>query len=113
MASGNVIRGARVGSGPQRPGGRHEAAPRREVSYWCRERHRVDVPIAADVGAPPLWDCPRCGQPAGRDPGDPPGQLRAERYKTHLAYVQERRTPEQGEAILAEALATLHRRCGR
>ena len=35
---------------------------------------------------------------------DPP---RTEPYKTHLAYVRERRSDEDGEAILAEALAKL------
>jgi len=30
-----------------------------------------------------------------------------EPYKTHLAYVRERRNVEDGEAILAEALAKL------
>ncbi|MGC1210838.1 MAG: RNA polymerase-binding protein RbpA, partial [Micromonospora sp.] len=59
------------------------------------------------------WDCPRCGQPAGPDAQNPPGQARSEPYKTHLAYVKERRTPEEAEAILAEALDALRRRRGR
>jgi len=112
VPSGNVIRGARVGSAPMRPDERHQPAPRQDVTYWCRNDPRVDIRIAADVEPPPLWDCPRCGLPAGRDAENPPGRVRAEPYKSHLAYVKERRTAEEGEALLAEALAALRRRRG-
>ncbi|MEW1590358.1 RNA polymerase-binding protein RbpA [Micromonospora vinacea] len=112
MPNGNVIRGARVGSAPMRPDERHQPAPRQDVSYWCRNDHRVDIRIAADVEPPTVWDCPRCGLPAGRDAQNPPGRVRAEPYKSHLAYVKERRTAEEGEALLAEALAALRRRRG-
>ncbi|MGI5519658.1 RNA polymerase-binding protein RbpA [Micromonospora sp. CA-259024] len=112
MPSGNVIRGARVGSAPMRPDERHQPAPRQDVTYWCRNDHRIDIRIAAEAEAPPLWDCPRCGLPAGRDAQNPPGRVRAEPYKSHLAYVKERRTAEEGEALLAEALAALRRRRG-
>ncbi|MEV0155671.1 RNA polymerase-binding protein RbpA [Micromonospora sp. NPDC050686] len=113
MPSGNVIRGTRVGSGPERPPERYAPAPRQAVTYWCRNDHGFDILIAAEAEAPPLWDCPRCGQPGGRDRGNPPGRARVEPYKTHLAYVKERRTPEEAEALLAEALAALRRRRGR
>ncbi|MBM7489791.1 hypothetical protein JOD64_001013 [Micromonospora luteifusca] len=112
MPSGNVIRGARVGSASMRPDERHQPAPRQNVTYWCRNDHRIDIRIAADAEAPARWDCPRCGLPAGRDAQNPPGRVRAEPYKSHLAYVKERRTAEEGEALLAEALAALRRRRG-
>ncbi|WP_030491578.1 RNA polymerase-binding protein RbpA [Micromonospora chokoriensis] len=112
MPNGNVIRGARVGSAPMRPDERHQPAPRQDVTYWCRNDHRIDIRIAADVEPPPLWDCTRCGLPAGRDAQNPPGRVRAEPFKSHLAYVKERRTAEEGEALLAEALAALRRRRG-
>ena len=53
------------------------------------------------------------GLPALRLPGragtrtHPPSPPKTEPYKTHLAYVRERRNQEDGEAILAEALAKL------
>ncbi|MEV2239420.1 RNA polymerase-binding protein RbpA [Micromonospora sp. NPDC049891] len=112
MPNGHVIRGARVGSAPPRPPERHQPVPCRSVSYWCRNGHRTDIRIVADVAAPSVWDCPRCGLPAGQDAQDPPGRTRAEPYKTHLAYVKERRTDAEGEAILAEALAALRQRRG-
>ncbi|MEU5726597.1 RNA polymerase-binding protein RbpA [Micromonospora sp. NPDC047738] len=112
MPGDNVVRGTRIGSAPERFDQRYEPAPRRPVTYWCGNAHEVRFLIAADAEAPAAWDCPRCGQPAGPDPGNPPGRPRSEPYKSHLAYVQERRTPEQGEALLAEALAALRRRRG-
>ncbi|MFC4017718.1 RNA polymerase-binding protein RbpA [Micromonospora sp. GCM10011542] len=112
MPSGNVIRGARIGSAPDRPPERHRPAPRREVTYWCRNDHRTSILLAEEAPEPPLWDCPRCGLPAGRDEQNPPGHTRAEPYKSHLAYVKERRTPEEGAALLAEALDALRRRRG-
>jgi hypothetical protein len=51
--------------------------------------------------------CPRCGYPAGRDQANTPAPPKTEPYKTHLAYVRERRTDADGDAILSEALAAL------
>jgi hypothetical protein len=57
-----------------------------------------------------VWDCPRCGYPASRDRDNPPAPPKTEPYKTHLAYVRERRDDKDGEAILNEALVELKRR---
>ncbi|MCX4388384.1 RNA polymerase-binding protein RbpA [Micromonospora peucetia] len=113
MPIGNVIRGTRAGSLPAHRAERHQPAPCRTVTYWCRNDHHTNIRLAAEVEVPEVWDCPRCGLPAGQDAQNPPGRARLEPYKTHLAYVKERRTAEEGEAILAEALAALRRRRGR
>jgi RNA polymerase-binding protein len=107
MASGNAIRGTRVGAGPMGESERGETAPRRRVSYWCANGHESRPSFAIDAELPELWDCPRCGFPAGRNEQQPPDAPRNEPYKTHLAYVKERRSDADGEAILAEALARL------
>jgi hypothetical protein len=107
MASGNAIRGTRVGAGPMGESERGETAPRHRVSYWCANGHESRPSFAVDAEEPELWDCPRCGFPAGRDAQQPPDAPRNEPYKTHLAYVKERRSDADGEAILAEALARL------
>jgi hypothetical protein len=88
---------------------RGDAAPRIRVSYWCANAHETRPSFAEEPGvAPPeSWDCPRCGLPAGRERDNPPAAPRTEPYKTHLAYVKERRSDADGEAILAEALAKL------
>ena len=91
---------------------RGESAPRQMVSYYCAKGH-VTSPsfaIAEDSEIPMEWECPKCGLPAGLDPENPPEPLRNEPYKTHLAYVKERRTNAEGEALLDEALEALRAR---
>ena len=107
MAGGNAIRGSRVGAGPMGESERGEAAPRRRVAFFCSNGHETRPSFAADAQIPDTWDCPRCGWPAGRDREATPQAPRNEPYKTHLAYVRERRTDEDGDSILAEALAKL------
>jgi rubredoxin len=114
VASGNAIRGSRVGAGPMGEAERGDSAPRLRISYWCANGHETRPSFAEDssVQVPDTWDCPRCGLPAGRNNASPPAPPRTEPYKTHLAYVRERRSEADGEAILAEALEKL-RRTGR
>ena len=112
MASGSAIRGSRVGAGPMGEAVRGDAAPRVWISYWCANGHETRPSFAEEAAAeaPETWDCPRCGFPAGQDEANPPSPVRNEPYKTHLAYVKERRSAEDGEAILDEALAALRAR---
>ena len=107
MAGGNAIRGTRVGAGPMGEAERGESAPRRRIPFFCENGHETRIAFASDADVPEIWDCPRCGQPAGPNRAAPPEPARAEPYKTHLAYVKERRSDADGEAILAEALARL------
>ena len=116
MASGNAIRGTRVGSSPVRwidaTAERTESVPRRVVGYWCANGHQTRPSFAEEPGlaVPETWDCPRCGFPAGQDEANPPAPPRVEPYKTHLAYVKERRSDKEAEDILDEALQTLRTR---
>jgi hypothetical protein len=77
------------------------------VAFWCANGHETRPAFAEDAAVPELWDCPRCGYPAGREQQAPPAPPRNEPYKTHLAYVRERRSDADGAAILEEALAKL------
>ena len=107
MAGGSAIKGIRVGAGPMGEAERGEAAPRRRVSFWCARGHESQPSFAADAAPPTEWECPRCGLPAGPDRDAPPAPPKIEPYKTHLAYVKERRSDEDGATILAEAIAKL------
>jgi hypothetical protein len=91
---------------------RGDAAPCVHVSYWCSNGHETRPTFADEVSlsVPEHWDCPRCGLPAGQDQANPPAASRIEPYKTHLAYVKERRSQTEGEAILDEALRALRER---
>jgi RNA polymerase-binding protein len=112
VASGNAIRGSRVGAGPMGESERGDAAPCVHISYWCINGHETRPTFAdeANLAVPDKWDCPRCGLPAGQDQANPPPASRLEPYKTHLAYVKERRSRDEGEAILDEALKSLRGR---
>lgn len=107
MASGSAIRGSRVGAGPMGEAERGDSAPRHRVSFWCANGHETRPSFATEAAVPETWDCPRCGLPAGQDRDNPPAAPKIEPYKTHLAYVKERRSDADGEAILNEALAKL------
>ena len=110
MAGGSAIRGSRVGAGPMGEAERGEAAPRIYVSFWCANEHESRPSFATDAEVPEEWDCARCGLPAGPDKENPPAPPKIEPYKTHLAYVKERRSDKDGAAILQEALDRLQ--CG-
>jgi hypothetical protein len=86
---------------------RGESVPRRRVSFWCVNGHETCPSFAEEASVPEHWDCPRCGLPAGKERELPPAAPRNEPYKTHLAYVRERRSDADGDAILEEALAKL------
>lgn len=114
MVGTSAIRGSRVGAGPMGEAERGDAAPRVFVSYWCANGHETRPSFAQEEGLeiPEEWDCPRCGYPAGQDKENPPQPVRVEPYKTHLAYVKERRTDADGAQLLDEALSALRRKRG-
>lgn len=113
MAGGNAIRGTRVGAGPMGEAERGESAPRRRIAFFCANGHETRPAFAAEAAEPDNWECPRCGLPAGRDRQNPPAPPHTEPYKTHLAYVRERRSDSDGNAILDEALTKLRDKRGR
>lgn len=117
MASGgSAIRGSRVGAGPIGEQDRGFHAERLQVFYWCAKGHEQSPHFLASIEPgeiPATLDCPNCGLPAGRDKENPPSVVKVEPYKTHLAYVKERRTEEEAATLLDEALEQLRARRGR
>ena len=107
---GNAIRGSRVGAGPMGEAERGEVAPRQTIVYFCARAHQSVVHFAVDAQIPESWDCPRCGLPASQDSANPPAPPKIEPYKTHLAYVKERRSDQEAEDILEEAIKRLRAR---
>lgn len=92
---------------------RGDAAPRLYVSFFCSNGHETRPAFSAEAAIPEDWDCPRCGLPASTDAENPPPPPKILPYKTHLAYVKERRSDEEAKAILEEALQILHDRRAR
>ncbi len=89
---------------------RGDTAPRKVVTYFCAHDHRSVVTFAAEAVEPDSWDCPKCGLPASLDSDNPPPAPKIEPYKTHLAYVKERRTDAEAANILDEAIQLLRSR---
>jgi hypothetical protein len=110
VGGGNAIRGSRVGAGPMGEAERGEAAPRQTVVYFCAHDHESVITFAVEAQIPSSWDCPRCGLPASLDSDNRPPPPKIEPYKTHLAYVKERRSDQEAEDILDEAIKTLRDR---
>src|SRR4051812_4725295 len=89
---------------------RGDTAPRQRVRYFCARLHESEVPFAVEATVPESWDCPKCGMPASRDSENPPPVPKIEPYKTHLAYVKERRSDKEAADILEEAIQLLRDR---
>jgi hypothetical protein len=91
-------------------------ADRVAVSYWDAHGNETVRYFAAGISEeeiPETIDSPHSGLPAGRDKANPPALAKNEPYKTHLAYVKERRTDEEAESILGDALQQLRDRRGQ
>ena len=116
MASGgSAIRGTRVGSGPMGEQDRGIMADRIQVSYWDALGNETVRFFSAQVDPdeiPDIIDSPSSGLPAGRDKDNPPELPSNEPYKTHLAYVKERRTEKEAKEILEESLQRLRKKKG-
>jgi len=104
-----------VGAGPMGEQDRGYHAERVQISYWDElgnETVRYFAANLPDDEIPLTIDSPQSGLPAGRDKENPPSVAKLEPYKTHLAYVKERRTEEEAESLLGEALTQLRTRRG-
>ena len=115
VSGGSAIRGSRVGSGPMGEQDRGVHADRISISYWDAMGNETVRHFAANLPVeeiPETIDSPSTGLPAGRDKENPPLVAKNEPYKTHLAYVKERRSEEEATQILDEALLKLRQRRG-
>ena len=113
---GNAIRGTRVGAGPRGEQDHGFHAERVAITYWDALGNETVRYFAANLPEdeiPDVIDHPHSGLPAGRDKDNPPAVAKTEPYKTHLAYVKERRTDEEAEALLGDALQQLRERRGQ
>jgi hypothetical protein len=82
-------------------------------TFYCFNNHSFSPSFAASVDEAELpneLDCPHCGLPSGLDKENPPQIAKHEPYKTHLAYVKERRTAAEAKELLEEAVAAVRER---
>jgi len=106
-ANHGTIRGTRVGAGAAgEPYGRGFTVAKVVVLYHCANGHRTTVPFIWTAAPPQQWECRVCSQPAGTDPLDPPPVVASFLgEKSHLGHVKSRRSPAEGDALMAESLA--------
>jgi len=111
--AGSAIRGSRVGSGSVGEQDKGFKAERVTVNYYCINGHTQSPQFSSTLEIdeiPVELDCPNCGLPAGQDQDNPPQLSKHEPYKTHLAYVKERRTDDEAQELLEEAVAQIRAR---
>jgi hypothetical protein len=85
-------------------------APRRVVEYWCASDHKSSPAFATDVEAPVEWPCQTCGSPSTLERGTAPAAARQRIFpRTPYEFLLMRRTEEDGDRILAEARAAMHK----
>ncbi len=99
-----------MGAGPVGQVDRGKVAPRQVVEYFCARQHRSEITFAVEAVVPENWDCPKCGMPSSLDALNPPPDPKATPYKTHLAYVKERRSETEAESLLDDAVKQLRSR---
>ena len=107
--AGDSLRGARLGSASFEEATGVTLSPRQTTEYLCSNQHITSVIFAADAEVPSNWDCRQCSQVAKlRNPSQveqPEPETKVAR--THLEILLERRTREDLEILLKEALADL------
>ena len=83
-------------------------APRRGADYFCAADHRTSVVLAADIEPPVEWVCRVCSGPSMLERGAAPVPVTPRWFpRTPYEFLMMRRTAEDGERILAEALASM------
>jgi hypothetical protein len=85
-----------------------ELMPRRIVDYWCAADHRTSAPFATDVEPPDVWSCRVCSGSSVQERGSAQVEIRPRFFpRTPYEFLMMRRTVEDGERILAEALTAM------
>jgi len=108
---GAAVRGSRLTKPTDQVDRGAPLAERRSVTYWCADDHGTAVTFAVEAETPAAWDCVRCGGPASPDRGTA-GPAAPTRWfpRTPYEFLMMRRTPEEGERLLEEALDALRER---
>ena len=103
------IQGVRLAAHPPtlavvRPDTEYE--PRQRHLYTCTLGHETTVVFHAVAVPPPVWDCAVCPSVATHETAaDGEAAEPARRPKTHLEQLHSRRSEEELEALLSEALS--------
>lgn len=81
-----------------------EFAARQEIGFDCPKDHHFTLMFAEEADLPTQWECPRCGQVAGRSDGAVAEEKATKPPRTRWDMLLERRSIEELEGLLAERL---------
>ncbi|WP_028708442.1 RNA polymerase-binding protein RbpA [Propionicicella superfundia] len=99
-----ALRGSGLGSKSFEDETGIEFAARQEVGFDCPNGHHFDLVFAEEAELPTQWECPRCGQIAGRTDGVVAEEKETKPPRTHWDMLRERRSIPELEELLAERL---------
>ena len=110
--NGRVVgRSCSGGFNPYVKNRREPSAPRYDQQYFCASGHVFSLTFFIEAEAPTQWVCPACGRVAPSTDGGPADATlsarRSSDEKTPLSRLYERRTTQELESLLGEALANL------
>jgi len=108
--SSDSLRGSRLGTQSQEKTTGISYSPRQTVKYVCPKGHTSEMIFSAEAEIPHTWQCKQCPETATTDAVEAPAQIVGHVTKTHLDQLLERRSRDELEEILAEALADLKKR---
>jgi ribosomal protein L37AE/L43A len=100
-----VLRGSRLGAVSYETDRGTELAPRKTAEYHCPKDHTTSIPLAAEAETPATWECRQCGAPALLAGAETPEAKPVKPARTHMDMLRERRSTEDLEVVLGEALA--------
>ena len=105
---GTAVRGTRLTKPTDQVDRGAPLFERHSVAYWCADDHHTSVTFSIDAETPAAWTCGQCGGPASLERGTADREVRPMLFpRTPYEFLMMRRTPEDGERLLAEALAGL------
>lgn len=111
MKRRTAVRGTRLAATTNQIDRGAELAAREVSDYWCATDHRTSAAFAAEVEPPVEWTCRVCSGPATLERGTAPAALRPRLFpRTPYEFLLMRRSVEDGERILTEALAAMRDR---
>src|SRR5581483_204364 len=110
MKRRSAVRGTRLVATSNQVDRGAPVAARRVAEYWCGADHLTSAVFAADVEPPEEWACRVCGRPSTPERGTASLVTRPRFFpRTPYEFLMMRRTVEDGERILAEALAAMRK----
>lgn len=108
MKRRTALRGTRLAAATNQVDRGAKPADRRVADYFCAADHRTSVVLAADIEPPVEWVCRVCSGPGTLDRGTAPVPATPRWFpRTPFEFLMMRRTAEDGERILTEALAAM------